>query len=107
MNFDQSEKARGSSVGTPHPHDYNTNFADAQRLHSIHQKILKAQQALQSSLDVNKGLSTHYCQFVELCLLPNCTVFVLKLELHARRLETHLRSISVLISISERTNLLV
>jgi hypothetical protein len=103
----QDEKACFSRVGRPHPSDYSTNFADAQLLQQYFRIILKAQQAIESSLDVINGISAHNSQMEELKLWPRNLDVHLQVEQCAHRMQMHRRSVVVLTEYSRGTNNLV
>jgi hypothetical protein len=106
-NLKQDEKACFSRVGRPHPSDYITGFADAQLLQQYFRIILKAQQAIESSLDVIDGISAHNSQIEELKLWPRNLEMHLQVEHYAQRMRMHKRSAVILAEYSQGTNNLV
>ena len=106
-NLRQDEKACFSRVGRPHPFDYTTSFGDAQLLQQYYLIILKAQQAIESSLDVINGVTIHNCQIEELKLSVQKLDLCLELEYISHRMQAHKRSIIILAQHSRGTNNLV
>jgi hypothetical protein len=103
----KNEKACFSRVGRTHPHDYAVSFSDTQELQYCYRKLLKAQNAIGSALDVASGLTSHCKQLVDLAVLPTGFEVLLQLELYTARLKNHKDSIVSLVAYSQGVSNLV
>lgn len=91
-----------SRVGRAHPFDYSAKFADAQLLQQYIRIILKAKEAIETSLSVIEGLTVHINQIVQEDRLQSPYRDIsIELEQFTRQMQLHRTSVVTLAKYSQ------